>query len=89
MGRGGVLVVDGCVYQVPALCVYLIAGSVATGLSPLDDMGREKLRLGLVGLVGLSGLIGRCCASSDSATFDGLFACRGEFGGGLLMRSEL
>jgi hypothetical protein len=46
-------------------------------------MGREKLREGLDGLAGLAG---RAFASSHSATFDNLFACRDVVGGGLLIR---
>ena len=61
--------------------MYFLAAPLGVEMFDGGDMGREKLREGLVGLDGLAS------ASSDSATLDSLLACRDVVGGGLFTRS--
>ena len=63
--------------------MYFFAAPLGVKVFNDGDIGREKLREGLVGLDGLAS------ASSDSVTLDSLLACRDVVGTGLFTRSVL
>ena len=67
----------------PVPCVYFFAAPVGAGLLCCGDMGREKLREGLLGPLFI------LSASSASVTFDNLLACRAVPAGGAFTRSAL